>query len=428
MLRWIVVPLPYVRDGHPVATVSEVVAVLPGAVQEHSIYLDGGEGVPETGGSAPKRGFHTPQPAFRHVFEVRSRLVTQSSRRPGRFRPRLTVSFVFPSIFTTYFRSSRKSSRKFVWQGTLPWSGITSRKPHRPSHIPPLSRLASAMARAGFPRRPLASALALALCLVGVSALVAPAPALAPGARAFAGAAHRRACARPPAARGRRRGLRTLVGYEPGGGTVMTPEQVAKVLETSADAPRLPACLSLEDRETRIRLAQILRQGTAVELIQQQFSDAVKDIGMHLGRDVSQALLKAEQEVGGKGFARLSSTNARLSSLNPDVLPPDLRPRKPRIVVLGSGWGAHAFVKVIDTSKFDVVAVSPRPYFIFTPMLASSAVGTVEYRSITEPMRSSNPLVEYFEAAALKIDAASKTVSFCPVCVCVCVYNRYNNR
>ena len=67
MLRWIVVPLPYVRDGHPVATVSEVVAVLPGAVQEHSIYLDGGEGVPETGGSAPKRGFHTRQPAFRHM-------------------------------------------------------------------------------------------------------------------------------------------------------------------------------------------------------------------------------------------------------------------------------------------------------------------------------------------------------------------------
>ncbi len=134
--------------------------------------------------------------------------------------------------------------------------------------------------------------------------------------------------------------------------------------------------------------------------------------GMHMGRDVTKALLKAEQDIGGSGFRRLSSMNARLSSLNPDVLPPDLRPRKPRVVVLGSGWGAHAFVKVIDNSKFDVIAISPRPYFIFTPMLASSAVGTVEYRSITEPMRSSNPLVEYFEAAALKIDAASKLV-FC---------------
>eukprot|EP00965_Chrysotila_dentata_P202697 6181255-Pleurochrysis_carterae.AAC.1 len=41
--------------------------------------------------------------------------------------------------------------------------------------------------------------------------------------------------------------------------------------------------------------------------------------------------------------------------------------------------------------------VPQRNYFMFTPMLAATCVGTVEYRSITEPIRSSNPLVGYLE-------------------------------
>jgi hypothetical protein len=71
-----------------------------------------------------------------------------------------------------------------------------------------------------------------------------------------------------------------LVGYESGAGdAAMTPERLVKVFETSGDAPRLPACLGLQDKEARVRLAQILRQGSALELVQQQFSDAFKDIG-----------------------------------------------------------------------------------------------------------------------------------------------------
>ena len=37
-------------------------------------------------------------------------------------------------------------------------------------------------------------------------------------------------------------------------------------------------------------------------------------------------------------------------------------------------------VQVIDTDMYDVVVVSPRNYFVFTPMLPSTAVGTVEFR------------------------------------------------
>jgi NADH:ubiquinone reductase (non-electrogenic) len=50
------------------------------------------------------------------------------------------------------------------------------------------------------------------------------------------------------------------------------------------------------------------------------------------------------------------------------------------VLILGTGWAAHSCVKVIDTDMYDVVVVSPRNFFFFTPMLPSTAVGTVEFR------------------------------------------------
>jgi hypothetical protein len=64
------------------------------------------------------------------------------------------------------------------------------------------------------------------------------------------------------------------------------------------------------------------------------------------------------------------------------------------VVLLGSGWAAHAFMKVIDCRKIRLIVVSPVNHFVFTPMLASSAVGTVEYRSMTETVRAANPCID----------------------------------
>ena len=69
--------------------------------------------------------------------------------------------------------------------------------------------------------------------------------------------------------------------------------------------------------------------------------------------------------------------------------------RKEQVVVLGTGWGAASFVKDIDTDLYDVTVISPRNYFLFTPMLAGASVGTVDYRSITEPVRELNRKVVY---------------------------------
>jgi NADH:ubiquinone reductase (non-electrogenic) len=41
-------------------------------------------------------------------------------------------------------------------------------------------------------------------------------------------------------------------------------------------------------------------------------------------------------------------------------------------------------------------------------MLPSTAVGTVEFRSLLEPIRTSNPFVTYFEATCDTIDTNNK--------------------
>eukprot|EP00854_Cymbomonas_tetramitiformis_P017022 gene17022-20239_t len=59
-----------------------------------------------------------------------------------------------------------------------------------------------------------------------------------------------------------------------------------------------------------------------------------------------------------------------------------------RLVVLGSGWASSSFLRTLDTNGYDVTVVSPRNYFTFTPLLPSTTVGTVELRSVIEPVRA----------------------------------------
>jgi len=81
------------------------------------------------------------------------------------------------------------------------------------------------------------------------------------------------------------------------------------------------------------------------------------------------------------------------------------------IVVLGTGWAAHSFVKMASTHDLRIVVVSPVNHFVFTPMLASAAVGTVEYRSMTEPIRITNPYIDNFvEGGAIGVDVCNKII------------------
>lgn len=60
---------------------------------------------------------------------------------------------------------------------------------------------------------------------------------------------------------------------------------------------------------------------------------------------------------------------------------------KPNLVILGSGWGSVSLLKELDPNEYNITVISPVNYFLFTPMLPSATVGTLELRSLVEPMR-----------------------------------------
>ncbi|MBI3005956.1 MAG: FAD-dependent oxidoreductase [Ignavibacteriales bacterium] len=83
---------------------------------------------------------------------------------------------------------------------------------------------------------------------------------------------------------------------------------------------------------------------------------------------------------------------------------------KKKVVVLGSGFAALSFLKNIDLDLLNVTVVSPRNHFIFTPLLPSTTVGTIEFRSIIEPIRSVRSNVEYFQAECTAIDVKKRVI------------------
>eukprot|EP01125_Pyxidicula_operculata_P011473 TRINITY_DN375_c0_g2_i2.p1 TRINITY_DN375_c0_g2~~TRINITY_DN375_c0_g2_i2.p1 ORF type:complete len:359 (-),score=64.00 TRINITY_DN375_c0_g2_i2:33-1109(-) len=82
--------------------------------------------------------------------------------------------------------------------------------------------------------------------------------------------------------------------------------------------------------------------------------------------------------------------------------------QKERLVILGSGWGSFRTLNNVDLNKYNVTVVSPRNHFLFTPLLASTTVGTLDFRSIIEPVRKDN--LHFYMARCTKIDFEMKSV------------------
>ena len=111
-------------------------------------------------------------------------------------------------------------------------------------------------------------------------------------------------------------------------------------------------------------------------------------------------------------------------------------------MVLGTGWGAMSLLRQIDTKQYEVVVISPRNHFVFTPLLAGSAVGTLEHRwfgprvplalslrrrwltcpaplaslrraelSVLEPVRSLRRSITFHLAACTDIDLKKRTLT-----------------
>jgi NADH:ubiquinone reductase (H+-translocating) len=85
---------------------------------------------------------------------------------------------------------------------------------------------------------------------------------------------------------------------------------------------------------------------------------------------------------------------------------------KPKLVILGSGWGSVALLKTLNPDDYHVTVVSPVNYFLFTPMLPSATVGTLELRSLVEPIRRIVGKVKghFLKASAEDVDFSEKLV------------------
>ncbi|ODQ65905.1 alternative NADH-dehydrogenase [Nadsonia fulvescens var. elongata DSM 6958] len=89
--------------------------------------------------------------------------------------------------------------------------------------------------------------------------------------------------------------------------------------------------------------------------------------------------------------------------------------QKKTLVIVGSGWGSTGVLQNIDASKYNIVLVSQRDFFLFTPLLPSTPVGTVEHRSIIEPVhniiKKQGGKIKFYEAEATAVNTTDKTVS-----------------
>ncbi|CAA7054662.1 unnamed protein product [Microthlaspi erraticum] len=112
--------------------------------------------------------------------------------------------------------------------------------------------------------------------------------------------------------------------------------------------------------------------------------------------------------ISGGGLIAYSEANVSYSSNGVET-----GTRKKKVVLLGTGWAGASFLKDLSNSSYEVQVISPRNYFAFTPLLPSVTCGTVEARSVVEPIRNmgrKNVEMSFLEAECFKIDPGKKKV------------------
>lgn len=83
----------------------------------------------------------------------------------------------------------------------------------------------------------------------------------------------------------------------------------------------------------------------------------------------------------------------------------------PSLLVLGCGFAGYSLLSRLPLAKWRVTLLSPRNYFLFTPLLPSAVTGTVEFRSILEPARRRLRRVRMVEGEAESVDWEARRVT-----------------
>ncbi|KAH9811047.1 hypothetical protein DFH28DRAFT_1033239 [Melampsora americana] len=90
--------------------------------------------------------------------------------------------------------------------------------------------------------------------------------------------------------------------------------------------------------------------------------------------------------------------------------------QKPKLVIIGGGWGGVGLINSLDPDNYHVVVIAPENYNLFTPLLPSATVGTVETRTLVEPIRKIIARIKghYLQGYAVDVDLKSRLVEVKP--------------
>jgi len=86
---------------------------------------------------------------------------------------------------------------------------------------------------------------------------------------------------------------------------------------------------------------------------------------------------------------------------------------RPRVVIVGAGFGGLACARKLDGEPLDVVLLDQHNYHLFTPLLYQVATGLLNPSDITYPLRTifrHSPNVRFRQATVTRVDLASKVV------------------
>jgi hypothetical protein len=103
--------------------------------------------------------------------------------------------------------------------------------------------------------------------------------------------------------------------------------------------------------------------------------------------------------------AKLRTTMTTMASLNPKLN------HKERILILGSGWAGYILSRKLSPAKYDVTVISPRSYFVFTPLLNDTAIGSLEFPQVIEPVRDRRSSVDFAQGWARSVDVKNRTLT-----------------
>src|SRR5437660_9134289 len=86
---------------------------------------------------------------------------------------------------------------------------------------------------------------------------------------------------------------------------------------------------------------------------------------------------------------------------------------RPRVVIVGAGFGGLACARKLDGEPIDVVLLDQHNYHLFTPLLYQVATGLLNPSDIAYPLRTifrHSPNVRFRQATVTRVDLASKVV------------------